>query len=85
MTWQAIQQAYPHQWVLVEAIDAYTDGPRRVIEQLNYIGSYPDGKAAWKAYLENHRADRWREYYPLHTDRETLDIGIMDSTYQVVK
>jgi len=34
MTWQEIREKYPHRWLVVEAIDGYTDKGKRVINHL---------------------------------------------------
>jgi hypothetical protein len=86
MTWEEIRKQYPHRWLVVEAIDAYTDGPRRVINNLNVMAIFgeDDWKPAWKEYERLHHEDIDREYYPLHTDREELNIGIMDGFGRIV-
>ena len=43
-----------------------------------------DWKPAWERYKALHHADPQREYYMLHTDREVLDIGVIDSFGRVV-
>lgn len=84
MQWQEICEQYPHTWVVVEAIDAYTEGSKRVANQLEVVGVFNDNwKRAWDEYRALHRADRWREYYVLHTDRRELDIGVMDEFRRV--
>ncbi len=77
MTWEEIRNQYPHRWLVVEAIDAYTDGPHRVIDNLNVMTvlGEDDWKPAWKEFERLHHADKEREYYPLHTDRKELNIG----------
>jgi len=39
---------------------------------------------AWEIYEKAHQADLNREYYVLHTDREELNIGIIDAFGRVV-
>jgi hypothetical protein len=79
MDWQTIRKQYPHRWLVVEAIDARTEGGKRIIDHLEVIETFADDyKPAWQCYLRLHEADRWREYYFLHTDREELNIGVMD-------
>lgn len=78
MDWQRIRELHPHNWVLVEALDGRTEGDKRIINQMSIHGVHGDDwKAAWEQYKELHRADKWREYYPLHTDREELEIGVI--------
>ena len=84
MNWQELRKNYPHSWLVVEAIGAFTENDQRVIPQLDFIAAFgSDWQAAWNHYKMLHRADKYREYYVLHTDRETLDIGILDSFWRV--
>jgi hypothetical protein len=85
MDWQAIRTMYPSRWLVVEAIDAYTEGGKRIIPNLEVVGVFEDDwHPAWEFYEKVHHEDRWREYYMLHTDREKLNIGVMDMFRRVV-
>lgn len=42
-------------------------------------------KPAWEHYKRLHHADKWREYYVLHTDRQELNIAVMDEIRRIVK
>jgi hypothetical protein len=80
MNWQEIRELYPHRWLVVEAYNAYTEGSKRVINHLEVVGVFGDDwKPAWEHYKRLHAADKSREYYFLHTDREELNIGVLDS------
>ncbi|MCC6896774.1 MAG: hypothetical protein IT321_28410 [Anaerolineae bacterium] len=84
MDWQQVRDQFPHAWVVVEAIDAYTEGAKRIANQLHVIEVFGDNwKHAWDKYRQLHRSDRWREYYVLHTDRVELNIGVMDEFRRV--
>jgi hypothetical protein len=74
MRWEEIRQQYPHQWLLVEATEAYSVPGRRIVEELEVVGTYPDGGAAMKGYGEMHRREPLRELFVIHTDRETIEI-----------
>lgn len=74
MKWKEVRQHYPHQWLLVEAIRAYSGANRRVVEDLAVVGPFSDSASALQRYNELHRQDPQRELYVLHTDREHLDI-----------
>ena len=74
MQWQEIRERYPHQWLLLEAIDAHSSEGQRILEDLAVLESYPDGMSAMNGYRELHRRDPDRELYVLHTDRETLEV-----------
>jgi hypothetical protein len=78
MTWQEIRNLCPSQWVVVEAIGAYTEEQRRVINELVLLNVFgADVRAAWVRYEELHRADRYREYYVIHTERKETDIRVL--------
>lgn len=85
MTWQEIQEKYPHCWVVVEAIGAFTEGSQRVINHLEFMGMFGDNwRDAWEHYKLLHSQDIWHEYYVLHTDRPALNIGVLDAFWRVV-
>lgn len=75
MEWNEIRERYPRQWLLVEAIQAHSEGTSRVVEDLAVVQSFPDARAAMDGYKELHRRDPQRELYVLHTDRDRLDIS----------
>lgn len=74
MTWPEIRLQYPHQWLLVEAIQAHSQCGRRLLDELAVVDRYTDGGAAMRGYLDLHRGSPSRELYVLHTDRKDLDI-----------
>jgi hypothetical protein len=84
MDWQQIREQHPNKWVVVEALNAFTRGAERVIDELVLVGVFDHWKSAWQEYTALHHADKWREYYVLHTDRVELNIGVIDSFGRVV-
>jgi len=74
MTWEQIRRNFPHQWLLLEAMEAYSDLDKRIVKQLSVINTFPDSIAAMKAYAQLHHDAPARELYFFHTDREQLDI-----------
>lgn len=77
MTWEDIKNAYPAQWVLIEAVKTHTEGEKRIVEQMDVIGSFADdGDKAFEKYIELHKIHKEREYYIYHTSNENLNIGI---------
>lgn len=75
MHWSEVKEHYPSQWVLIEAINATTQGNKRIVEQLSVVDSFnEDSKEALKKYIELHRANKERELYVVHTSRNLLDI-----------
>jgi hypothetical protein len=74
MTWQQIRQHYPNEWLLIEATEARTQQGKRILENMLVIDTFPDGTTAWKAYTESHKNNPNREFFPVHTSKETLEI-----------
>jgi len=75
MTWMEVRRRYPHQWVVVEALDARSELGKRRLEELAVVEPFLDAEGALRAYLKLHRRAPGRELYVLHTDREDLDIA----------
>lgn len=73
-SWQEIRERHPHQWLLLEAIEAHSSGGQRILDSLAVLKTYPDGLSAMRGYSELHGQDPHRELYVLHTDREALEI-----------
>ncbi len=74
MQWQAIRQHYPHQWLLLEALNAHSEGGKRILDQLAVLETYTDSTTALQAYKILHGQAPSRELYVLHTSRDKLDI-----------
>lgn len=79
MTWDDVRRLYPNRWVVVEAEEAHIENDRRVITQLNVAAVCSDPEETMRRFSELSRLDRLREYYPLHTDREELDIHVQST------
>lgn len=77
MNWENVRKIYPEQWVLIEAINARTEGNKRIVENMAVIDSFADdGDRAFQKYIELHKVHREREYYIYHTSNQILSIGI---------
>lgn len=77
MIWEEVRKTYPEQWVLIEAINAKTEGSKRIVEEMDVIGSFAnDGDRAFEKYIELHKIHKDREYYIYHTINGVLDIGV---------
>ena len=75
MKWSKVRQAYPDQWLVVEALEAQTMADsRRQIERLAVIEPCSDGSSAMQSYRRLHQQYPEREFYFVHTSREELDI-----------
>ena len=86
MRWTEIREQYPNQWLIVDALEAHTEGDHRKLDQMTVVEVCPDGAAAYQRYRELHQQHPRREFYFVHTAREELDIrerhwlGLMLST-----
>jgi hypothetical protein len=74
MNWSQVRQAYPDQWLVIEALEAHTVDNQRQLDRIAVLESCQDGKGAFQSYQRFHEAHPWREFYFVHTARETLDI-----------
>jgi hypothetical protein len=75
MQWKEIRERFPHQWLLVEAVEAHSTEGKRILDDIAVLQSFSDWPTAMEDYKKLHRKDRQRELYVLHTDRERLEIG----------
>ena len=74
MRWTEVRQQHPDQWLVVEALEAHTEGNRRTLDEMTVVQVCPDGTAAYQRYRELHQQHPQREFYFVHTGREELDI-----------
>ncbi|NMB67228.1 MAG: hypothetical protein GYA20_00515 [Chloroflexi bacterium] len=74
MDWDEIKQAYPDQWIVIEALEAHSEGGLRVLDRVAVIATCPDGESAVDAYRKLHDEFPEREFYFIHTSRTTLQI-----------
>ena len=75
MIWSEIRNAYPHQWLIVEALEAHTTPEkRRELDRMAIIEQCENGNEVLRRYRELHKQYPLREFYFVHTDRNELDI-----------
>lgn len=74
MTWQEIRQHFPNKWLLVEATEAKSQHGQRILESMLVIDTFPTGQDAWAAYSRLHKNSPKREFFPVHTSKENLEI-----------
>ena len=74
MQWSEIRRHHPNQWLLLEALEAHTEGTQRILDQLAIIRSFDDSQTALRSYAELRRSAPERELYVFHTSRSTLDV-----------
>ncbi|MCT8136984.1 hypothetical protein H1D32_04060 [Anaerobacillus sp. CMMVII] len=75
MKWEEIRQAFPEQWILIEAVQAYTnENSERILEEVTPLKKFSNSPDAMKVYQELHRKNPNRELYVLHTNRKSPNI-----------
>lgn len=74
MQWSEVRETYPEQWLVIEALEARTENDHRLLERIAVVETCPDGPDAMQSYRQLHRQYPTREFYFVHTGRETLDI-----------
>lgn len=75
MMWEDVRQAFPEQWVLIEAVQAHTDDKcERVLEEITLLKRFPKSPDAMRSYQAIHRENFDRELYVLHTSRKEPNI-----------
>ena len=56
MLWAELRQAYPNQWLIIEALEAHTTPDKqRHLDCLAVIDTCPDGSAALQRYRHLHQ------------------------------
>lgn len=75
MRWAEIRQAYPDQWLIIEALEAHTTSEgQRHLDCLAVVDMCLDGRSAFQRYHQLHQQYPLRELYFVHTSREALEI-----------
>lgn len=75
MKWDAVRAAYPNQWLVIEALEAHTtSNHQRQLDKIAVVEQCPDGRTAFEQCGKIHDQHPLREFYFVHTARETLDI-----------
>ena len=75
MLWPDIRNAYPNQWLIVEALEAHTTSEhQRQLDRLAVIEVCENGLSVMGRYRKLHQEYPQREFYFVHTSREELEI-----------
>lgn len=74
MNWSQVRQAYPDQWLVIEALEAHSTEAQRQLDRIAVLETCSDGKAAFERYQRLHEEHPMRELYFVHTGREALDV-----------
>lgn len=72
--WDKIRLAYPHKWLVIEAINSHSVLDKRILEAVKVVSTFNDSEDALREYLRLHRENHSKELYVVHTDKEVLDI-----------
>jgi hypothetical protein len=73
-SWDQVRTAYPHQWLVIEAVNSHSILNKRILEAVSVVNTFNDSEDALREYLRLHRQDHTKELYVVHTDKEVLDI-----------
>lgn len=75
MKWEEVCQAFPKQWVLIEAIRAHTnENSIRILDEIAPLKKFSNSPEAMKHYQDIHGKEPNRELYVLHTSRKEPNI-----------
>lgn len=75
MKWEEIREAFPNQWVLIEATHAFTnEKSERILEDVTPLKKFSNSSDAMKTYKLLHWENPTREMYVLHTSRDEPNI-----------
>ena len=75
MQWPEIRQAYPNEWLIIEALQAHTaPDHRRLLDEIAIVERCANGNNAMTSYRRLHQQHPTREFYFVHTNRQELDI-----------
>ncbi|MUV38879.1 hypothetical protein JNUCC1_02750 [Lentibacillus sp. JNUCC-1] len=75
MKWEEVQQAFPDKWMLIEAVQAFTnENDERILEDIVPLKKFTNSPEAMRAYKKLHHENPGREFYVLHTSREKPNI-----------
>ncbi len=77
MLWSEVREAYPSQWLIIEALEAETTPDMiRQLKRIAVVERCADGWAAFQSYRRLHKERPEREYYFIHTDRIEPEIHV---------
>ncbi len=81
MHWEDLKKTTPQQWVIIEAVEAHTDGDNRIIENIQLVEMFgADNIGASRHYAQLHKSHPEKEYYVVHTSRPELNIKVRNCT-----
>lgn len=69
MQWEEVQERFPNEWVVLEAMKAHSMEGNRYIEEVVVVDRFDDSTSAMRRYSELHKQAPHREYCFFHTSR----------------
>lgn len=72
MRWTDVRSAFPDQWLVIEALEAHSEGSQRIFDRIAVVEICRDGNTAFQRYRDLHRSLPSREWCPVHTSNEEL-------------
>jgi hypothetical protein len=79
MTWQAIRELHPDQWLLLEVLEAESNQDQRHLKNMAVVERFPDSLSALRAYRVFKKSQPSKELVVMHTNR--LDSTILQRSY----
>ena len=76
MTWEQIRTTYPDRWVLMEALDARTEGDRRVFCELSVLDTVDNNTNVFPRYNEYRKRFPNREIIFYHASNAQMDVQV---------
>ncbi|WP_179952617.1 hypothetical protein [Cohnella abietis] len=74
MKWNEVQNLYPNEWVVIEAIQAHSDEGLRLVDEMAIVQKFDDSFEAMKQCNELQRERPANEFYFFHTSRPRVEI-----------
>jgi len=76
MIWQQVREAYPQQWVVLEAVEAHNIDNKRVFDNISVVDAMTDSLSAMKQYKVLHQKHPNREFLFASTVNDDLDVTV---------
>lgn len=75
MRWEDLKNTTSQQWVIIEAVEAHTEGENRIIVNIQLVEMFgEDNNGALQRYVQLHKAHPEKEYYVVHTSHPKLNV-----------
>ena len=74
MTWEDVRRILPNQWLVIEALEAHTEGNKRIFDDIAIVDTFHDNNKALLGYVRLQKKYRRRELLFAHTSQPELKI-----------